>query len=643
MAADGPAVLVWEDLHWADPTTLDFLSGFFARARERRLLSIGTTRPDGEAQWRDRPEVTLLTLGRLTREDIEALVLDVTGGREVPAEILREIVTKTDGVPLFVEELTKSVLESDLLVEEGGRLVLRASRTALGVPITLKDSLTSRLDRLADVKGVAQLAAAIGRTFSSDLLAAVGELEPTDVARAIARLVTAGLVLPPSTPDGTYSFKHALIRDAAYESLLLSSKHAIHERIAEAIEARFPTLAESQPELLAQHLTQAGKDERAIGHWAAAGQRAAERSDNAEAVAHTSAGLALVEKMPEGRERDERELALQIRRAGALRATKGFAAPETGAAYTRARELCHRLNEDELLVPTLNGLYSFHLVRGEYAQAGVTAREILARAERRGDVVHQMIGHRAVGAVLLHTGHPAEAREHLEKALAAYDADTHRALAYTHGTDHAATTSCFLSLALWALGEEGEAEAVQARAIAYCEKIGHAHSLTQALAFDCIRRTVAGNLDGVAERAERMLELSLAHWFPLFTAAARFWLATAQKPRTQATLQEMHRATEAWWGTGAVGYRPCIEAFMAEAHADLGDLAGAMALIDSAEGHQAESDERWTEPELLRVKARLLAALSNEADARRCLEEAAGVARAQGAKVREKRLRAAGP
>jgi len=252
-----------------------------------------------------------------------------------------------------------------------------------------------------------------------------------------------------------------------------------------------------------------------------------------------------------------------------------------------------------------------------------------------------MIGHRAVGAVLLHTGRFVEARRHLEKALAAYDADAHRSLAYTHGTDHAETTSCFLSLTLWALGEEREAEALQGRAIAHSEKIGHAHSLTQALAFDCLRRVVAGELAGVPARAHRVLELSSVHWFPLFTAAARFWLAIAQQPRTEATLQEMHRATEAWWGTGAAGYRPCTEALMAEAHAEVGDLGGALELIARAEVHQAESDERWTEPKVLRIKARLLAASSRGADARRCLEEATRVARAQGATVWEKRLRAA--
>jgi predicted ATPase len=632
VAARGPAVLVWEDVQWADPSTIELLGQFFERSKEAAILTIATTRPEGEAPWRERPDVTLVTLPRMARGEIEALVLEVSGGKELPPEVLRELAAKTDGVPLFVEETTKAVLEGGLLREEAGRFVLSAALPALGIPITLKDSLMARLDRLPGVKRVAQLAAAIGRHFSGELLAAIAGLPATDLARALDRLVGAGLVVPPPDPDGAYAFRHALLRDIAYESMLHASKRTIHERIAEALETEFAELGAAQPELLAHHLANAGFAERAALRYRDAGRRAATRSDNAEAVAHLSAGMALVESLPDGRARDEQELALQVLRAGALRATKGIAHPSTGEAYERARWLCHRLLDDAQIVPTLNGLYSFHLVRAEYARAGEVANELLTLAERQAEATNAMIGHRAVGAVLLHVGKLREAREHLERALAMYEPRLHGALAFTHGTDPAVITSSFLSLAMWAMGDRARAHAVQEEALAIAERMEHVHSMAQALTFRCMLLTLEGDAARVVTHAERLLDLSTRHWLGLMGASARFWGAAARRPRTRATVDEMRRAADGWWATGALGYRPMLEAVTAEALLDLGDAEVALEWATRAERHCAESEERWIEPEVLRIEARVLGALGRGDEAQRCVARARAMIEEQGAR-----------
>lgn len=634
--AHRPALLVFEDLHWADPSTHDVLSQLCERIASASILCICTTRPDGEPAWCDRPHVTRVAPAKLARDEVEAIALVVAGGRPLPPEVLREIGAKTDGNPLFVEEITKAILESSLLREQGDRFVLARAQTSVGIPVTLTSSLMARIDRLAGVKRIAQLAAAIGRKFSYELLAATADLDEPDLRRSLERLVTAGIVLAPRGGDRAYQFKHALIRDVAYESILLSTKQAIHERIADALGTRLRALGEDEPELVAYHLTQAGFAERAIRHWQTAGVRAAERSDYAEAGAHLTSGLSLVERLPDGAPRDRAELDLQIPRAGALRATKGFAAPETGDAYARARELCRRLNDSPRLIPTLNGLYSFHLVRGEYTLAGETAAELLAMAQRERNATYEMIGDRAIGAVDFHVGRLLSARDSLQRALAAYDVEKHKSLAYTYGTDHAMATSCFLSLTDWALGDAEKARAQQSWAIAHSERLGHQHSVAQALTFMCMMHMIDGDEAAMMPLAERLLELSTHHWFVLMSASARFWLAAAR-----GTVEEMRRAAAAWWATGAVGYRPLVLVRIARACGEAGAIDEGLAMVEEATARTEESGERWTEPELLRVKAELCARSTRREDreaARACAERAFEIARAQGAHAWDARI-----
>ena len=313
LAAQQPVVFIVEDLHWADPSTLDFLSLLVDQGPTRRLYSLWTFRPEFMLPWTGRAHLTPLTLIRLAPQQVERLITTVAGGKPLPAAVVQQIMARTDGVPLFVEELTKTVLESGLLREEETHYALMGPLTSVGIPATLQDALMARLDRLGTAKGVAQLGATIGRTFAYDLLQAVAAQDEAMLLQSLRQLVEAELVYQRGLPpQATYTFKHALIQDAAYQSLLKSIRQQYHQQIAQVIEARFPALVEMQPELVAQHYTAAGCAEQAVVYWQRAGQQASERSANVEAISHCTTGIELLTTLPETPEHTQQALALYI-------------------------------------------------------------------------------------------------------------------------------------------------------------------------------------------------------------------------------------------------------------------------------------------------------------------------------------------
>ncbi len=373
----------WEDLHWADPSTLEVLTLFLDQVPTARLLTLLTFHPDFTPPWRPRAHLTQLTLTRLGRPQVEAMVEQVTEGKALPADVLQQIISKTDGVPLFVEELTKMVLESGLLREEDGRYVGARGQwkgqaegapiPPLAIPSTLQDSLMARLDRLATVREIVQLGATLGREFSYELLHAVSPLDEGSLQQGLRQLVEAELIYQRGLPpQARYLFKHALIQDAAYQSLLKSKRQQYHQQIAHVLEERFAETKETQPELLAHHYTEAGFTAQAIPYWQRAGQRALERSANIEAIAHLTKGLELLSTLPDTPERAQQELTLQIALGLSLMASRGWAAPEAEQAYARARELCRQVGETPQLFQVLAGLFAFYYVRGELK----TAREL---------------------------------------------------------------------------------------------------------------------------------------------------------------------------------------------------------------------------------------------------------------------------
>ena len=386
IAAQQPVLFVMEDLHWVDPSTLELLSLLVDQAPTARILVLLTFRPDFSPPWTGRSHLTQVTLHRLTRQQAAAMIGRIAHGKVLPAEVVEQIVAKTDGVPLFVEELTKMVLESGLLQEREERYALTGPLPPLAIPATLHDSLMARLDRLATVKGLAQLGATLGREFSYELLHAVSPWDEGTLQRGLQQLVEAEFLYQRGLlPQATYLFKHALIQEAAYQSLLRSTRQQHHQHIAQVLEARFPDLCATQPELLAHHYTEAGLMAQAMPYWQQAGTRAVQRSANVEAIAHVQRGLALLTALPDTPQRTQHELDFLTTLGPALMATKGYAAPEVVQAYTRARALCQQVGETPEHVPILWNLWFFYLARARTSDGDGTGRAMPpARATRPG-------------------------------------------------------------------------------------------------------------------------------------------------------------------------------------------------------------------------------------------------------------------
>src|SRR5215472_14044939 len=456
LARRQPILLVVEDAHWADATSLELLDLTVERVRQLPILALFTFRPEFEPAWIGLPNVSALTLGRLDRSSVESMVARVTGGRPLPSEVTEQIVVKTDGNPLFVEELTKAVLEAGILVEDAAGYRLDAPLPPLAIPATLQDSLMARLDRLAPVKEIAQIGAAIGREFSYSLLRALVERDETALKDALAQLEDAELVFRRGDPpEATYSFKHVLVQDAAYENLLKSRRQVLHQRIAQALEKEFPETAETEPELLALHYAGAGLADPAISYWQTAAERALQRSANVEAADHFRQALALLATLPESGERDERELDLQTRLGATLTTVKGFAAPEVVAAYDRARILCRESQAPAQKFSVLRGLWVYDLVRAEWQAAGDLAEDMLALADDQQNIGYELESHRALGMTLLWRGMIVRAREHLEEGRRLYDPEQHRIHAFRYGNDPGVACLVHEAFALWVLGGPG--------------------------------------------------------------------------------------------------------------------------------------------------------------------------------------------
>jgi predicted ATPase len=377
LAARQPVLMVFEDVHWSDPTTRESLDLLVDRLPALRVLLILTFRPEFAPPWISRPHVTMLTLRRLpTRQRVE-MIAHVAGGKALPKEIADQIVDRTDGVPLFLEELTKTVVESGIVTDAGDQYSVSGPVAPLAIPTTLHASLLSRLDRLAPTREVAQIGATLGRPFSHELISAVANMPQQKLDEALEQLASAELIFRRRTvPDAEYTFKHALVRDAAYSTLLRGRRQQLHLRIATTLESQFPDIVAAQLHLLAQHCMEAGLAERAVGYWLKAGQQAIARGAMTEATAQLKKGLDRLPKTADGTARLEQELNLQITLGHALLAAQGYSSSELGETHARARQLCQQLSRPEQLGPVLAGLSVFRLVRGELDQAEHHAEEI---------------------------------------------------------------------------------------------------------------------------------------------------------------------------------------------------------------------------------------------------------------------------
>jgi class 3 adenylate cyclase len=429
LARQRPVVVVFEDAHWIDPTSRELLDLTVERVRNLPVLLIVTFRPEFQPPWIGQPQVTMLSLNRLDRRDRTALVAQIAGGKDLPDQVVAQIVDRTDGVPLFVEELTKSVLESGLLREEADHYVLDRALPPFGIPTSLHDSLMARLDRMTPLRHVAQIGAAIGREFPYELLRAVSGFAEDELRAALARLVASELVFQRGTPpNAIYSFKHALVQDAAHSTLLRNARQLLHAQIAEALEIHSPETMDSQPELFAQHYAEAGLVEKSIAFWAKAGRRSAARSAMVEAGAQFQKGLDQLALLPDNPERERQELEVRSALGAVLTFAKGYAAPETGDTYARARGLWEQLGcpLEFLRVPFGQSLY--HVYRGEFDLALRLDEDLLRLSRQRNDPPGLVLGHQSFGRNLFFIARFASSRSHLEEALTFYDPVSHRSL-----------------------------------------------------------------------------------------------------------------------------------------------------------------------------------------------------------------------
>ena len=513
-----PVLAVWEDLHWADPSTLEFLGLVLDQASTARMLTLLTCRPELRPPWGPQAPVTQVILNRLGHTQIETMITHLTGGKALPAAVVQQVVAKTDGIPLFVEELVKMILESGLIREAADRYVLTGPLPPLAIPSTLHDSLMARLDRLSAARELAQLGAVLGREFAYELLQAVSPLDETTLQQGLAQLVDAELVYQRGLPPlSRYIFKHALIQEAAYQSLLKSTRQRYHQHIAQVLEEQFPETVETQPELLAHHYTEAGLSEQAVGYWQRAGQRANEHSANAEAISHFTKGLEVLKTLLETPERLQRELTLQTILAQALKDAKGYGHPEVEQAYTRARELCQQVGETPQLFPALLGLSIYFVVRAELQTARELGAQLLSLAQRAQDPVLLVEAHYSLGVTCFWLGEFAPAREYLEQGIVHYDPQRHRAHLALFGQDGGAVCLCRMAPALWYLGYPDQALARSREALILARELSHPFSLAYVLLWTAMLYNHRREVQEAQEWADAVTALSTERGFPYWS------------------------------------------------------------------------------------------------------------------------------
>jgi class 3 adenylate cyclase/predicted ATPase len=635
-----PVLMVWEDLHWADPSSLELLGLCIDHVPTARLLLVLTFRPEFHPPWPPWPQLTQLTLTRVSRQQSAEMVARVAGGKALPAAVLQQIVAQTDGVPLFVEELTKTVLESDLLQAHEEHYALTGPLPPLAIPTTLHDALMARLDRLATVKVVAQLGATLGRTFTYELLQAVSHLDELELWRGLVQLVEAEVLYQRGElPHATYTFKHALLQEAASQSLLRSTRQQYHQRIAQVFAEQFPETIATQPELLAHHYTEAGLVEPAVGYWYKAGQRAHERSAHVETIGHLRKGLEMLKTLPDTLEHRQQELDLQVTLGGALAATKGFAAPDVEAVYHRARELCQQVGETPQLFPVLGGLVRFYINRVEYQTARELGEQLLSLAERVQDPADLANVHITLGNLLSLLREWAAARTHLEQGVAFYNAQQPRSHGFLVATHEGVLGLSRLAEVLWFLGYPDQALQRSHEALTLARELSHPFSLATALCFAAdvhMRRREGQSAYGQAEAA---LGLAREHGFALRVAQAtmlRGW-ALVEQGQGEAGIAQIRQGQAALRaaGSGRGGYFDLL----AEAYGRVGQREGGLRV--AAEELARSDNSGGGEVELYRIKGELLLTRSAEhyAEAESCFRQALEVARRQRAKSLE--LRAA--
>ena len=641
LAAQSPVMVLFEDLHWLDPTTAELLVMTCAVVPDLPVLLLATARPEFKPPWPGDAPVETLELARLGRQQSAAVLQQLVGPKGLPEALEADILTKTDGIPLFLEELTKAVLEAGWLADDGNRLELARPLPSLDVPNTLQGSLMARLDRLGGSKSVAQIGAVIGREFDYALLALVADLPRAKLDPALVALEEAALVQRRGTPPrAVYSFKHALVRDAAYESLLRSRRQALHERIVATIESKFEHLAASQPELLAYHCAGAGLTEKAALYWRRAGEQAVRRAANLEGIEHFRRALAQNELLPASEQQARTELAILSQLGPALMSLHGWPAPEVGAAFERAGEVARRLERSADLAPPLVGLWLFHVARGQFDRAETISDELfeIAREHEAPEILLQ--AHHAAWPTRWLRGRFPAAASHIASGMALYDEGRHDQHRFIYlGHDPAVCGLAIGAPVHWLLGRFEEALDLERRALELARRLRHAPSLAHALWF--VGEAQVARRDVVASKAtaEELLALCEEHRLPQPRATALMFLgwALARSGNIAAGTKRVEEGLLVWQRLGARSYLPRGLCLLADCHMLAGRHAEGIAVLDQALAVTGETGERWCEARMHQLRGELLLHAHGSSDraAEACLQTALKVARGQGARAWE--------
>ncbi|MCP3470424.1 AAA family ATPase [Bradyrhizobium sp. CCGUVB1N3] len=645
LAARQPVFVIFEDVHWADPTSLELLTITLERLPRLRVLLLITARREFKPPWPGHAHVTTISLTRLSRRDGVALIERVTAGKTLPQEVLDQILARTDGVPLFVEELTKTVLETGLLQEREDHYVLNRPLPSMAIPTTLHASLMARLDRLAPVREVAQIGAVVGREFSFELLSTVVGLPKERLEEALAQLVRSELIFcRGEVPQAVYTFKHALVRDAAYSGLLRSRRTGLHATIADAFEQRFPEIVEAQPETLAHHLTEAGLIEKATGYWLQASKKAAMRSANLEAIAHAQRGVEALRHLPDGAAKDGLELDFHLVLGPCLIATQGPASNRSMATFARARELCERLGDPPEHLQVLFWLTTARVIRGELPLAQEMIAALLELIEARGERPALLNAMRGQAMIRLFMGHASAARELLQRAFEAFNASSEEQqwAARAAGQDAGVADLALMSWSLWLLGHADTAITRINAAVQRANAIDHPHSQAYAYYYASILHALRGEFSNAHGFAERCLALSEEHGFQQWRGLARAirGICVTLLSPSPSVIEEVRSAFDEYRGAGYQLGITALYVLLCPALLFGHRYDAALDLIELGLATVNRNCEKIFEAELYRLKAQVLIvrdAAAARADAQSLLETALSTARSQDVKALELR------
>ncbi len=612
-----PAVLLVEDLHWCDASTLEAIGWLVEQNPTAKVLTLLSFRPDFEPPWPARSHVTPLAVKRLSRRQATDLIGGMTHDAPLPGAVVERVVERADGVPLFLEELTKTVLESDLVEKREGHYELTGPIAELAIPATLQDSLMARLDQLDEGKGVAQLGAALGREFFYELLRRVSLDEESRLRAGLAQLVDAELLYQRgSVPRAEFTFKHALIQETAYQSLLRSVRQPLHARIAKVLEEQFPERAEAEPEVIARHYDVAGLAGPAIAHYRRAGEGAMQRSAHEEAIGHLRRALQLLATLPETRERHRQELALQIALGTPLAGVRAWSHPEYEQTFARARELASRIGDAPELARVLVGMAQAPFVQGEVTAAAEIGRQALAAAERTGDVFDQLSAHYQIGMALLCHGRVAPGLRHFEQTLALYDPAAHGARANAMDINRGLAARDFAGLAHVHLGHPDRALAVVDRAVELAQHSGHPVNRADALFHALLVHFERREFDRMRERAEALIDHSERIGLPFYLNSGHVLRGRArvEAGEVEAGVEEMRRSVDELARAGSGIVAPCRHVLLAEGLQKLGQPGRALDVIESGLAQAQAQSQLLNAPDLHRLHAETLLDLGRHAD-----------------------------